>query len=39
MKALLIYRAARFSPNSVDKDKKILEAVGDELCNKGYDVT
>lgn len=39
MKALLIYRAARFSPNSVDKDKKILEAVGDELCNKGHNVT
>lgn len=39
MKALLIYRAAQFSPNSVEKDKMILEAVGEELWNKGHDVT
>ena len=39
MKALLIYRAAQFSPNSVEKDKMILEAVGEELWNKGHDIT
>ena len=39
MKALLIYRAARFSPNSVAKDKMILEAVGDGLWGRGIDVS
>ena len=39
MKALFVYRASQFSPNSIDKDKKILEAVGEELWNRGDDVT
>lgn len=38
-KVLMVYRASQFSPNSVDKDKKILEAVGEELWNRGDDVT
>lgn len=34
--AVLIQRAARFSPNSVDNDKAILQAVGRRLAEKGY---
>lgn len=34
--AVLIQRAARFSPNSVDNDKAILQAVGRRLVEKGY---
>ena len=36
MKILLIQRAERFSPNSVEKDKAILEAVGAKLCAAGH---
>ena len=38
MTILLIYRAPRFSPNSVEKDKAILEAVGQNLLLQGVDV-
>ena len=38
MKILLIQRAERFSPNSVEKDKAILEAVGAKLCAAGHQV-
>ena len=37
-KVLLIYRAPQFSPNSVEKDKLILEAVGSRLREKGDSV-
>ena len=37
-KVLLIYRAPQFSPNSVEKDKRILEAVGDRLRKQGNSV-
>lgn len=33
-----IYRAERFSPNSVEKDRAIIEAVGKRLAQKGYEV-
>lgn len=35
---LLIYRAPQFSPNSVEKDKLILEAVGSRLQEQGNSV-
>lgn len=35
---LAIYRAERFSPNSVDKDKAIIEAVTNKLAEKGYNI-
>jgi len=35
---ILVYRAPVFSPNSVNKDKAILEAVGGLLGERGYDV-
>ena len=38
MKILLVQRAEVFSPNSVEKDKAILEAVGAKLCAAGYEV-
>ena len=38
MKILLVQRAELFSPNSVEKDKAILEAVGAKLCAAGYEV-
>lgn len=38
MVALLIYRAEEFSPNNVAKDAAILEAVGDCLLHKGWEV-
>ena len=34
-KVLLIYRAPRFSPNSVEKDKLILDAVGERFRKQG----
>lgn len=37
-KIILVYRAPVFSPNSVKKDKAILEAVGGVLEERGYDV-
>ena len=37
-KFLLIYRAPQFSPNSVEKDKLILEAVGTRLKEQGNNV-
>lgn len=37
-KFLLIYRAPQFSPNSVEKDKLILEAVGSRLKEQGNNV-
>lgn len=36
---LAIRRAPRFSPNSVEKDAKILECVCNELRQKGFQVT
>ena len=38
MKVLLVQRAEVFSPNSVEKDKAILEAVGAKLCAAGHGV-
>ena len=38
MKILLIQRAERFSPNSVDKDRAILDAVGARLLVAGHEV-
>ena len=38
MKALLVYRAPQFSPNSVEKDKAILEETGRNLLLQGIDV-
>ena len=38
LKILLVQRAEVFSPNSVEKDKAILEAVGAKLCAAGYEV-
>ena len=38
MKILLIQRAERFSPNSVDKDRAILDAVGVRLIAAGHEV-
>jgi len=38
MKVLAISRARRFSPNSVEKDKAILEAVAIKLRQRGYEV-
>lgn len=35
---LAIYRAERFSPNSVERDKAILDAVGKRLRLRGLDV-
>lgn len=37
-RVLAIYRAERFSPNSVEQDKAILDAVGENLLSRGYDV-
>ncbi|MBR5037655.1 MAG: hypothetical protein IKX65_02910 [Prevotella sp.] len=37
-KVLLIYRAPQFSPNSVEKDKLILDAVGERLQKQGNSV-
>lgn len=39
MKILLIQRAERFSPNSVAKDRAILEAVGNRLQAAGHTIT
>ena len=39
MKAVLVYRAPQFSPNSVKKDQAILEAVGEELRQRGAQVS
>jgi len=38
MKVLMIQRAEQFSPNSVEKDRAILDAVGDRLRQRGCDV-
>ena len=38
MRILLIQRAERFSPNSVEKDKAILETVGVKLNAAGHEV-
>lgn len=38
MKILLIYRAEQFSPNSVEKDRAILDAVGTKLVAAGHQV-
>ncbi|MDD7319155.1 MAG: hypothetical protein SOZ80_04510 [Prevotella sp.] len=38
MRVLMIYRAARFSPNCVEKDRNILEAVGKVLAENGVAV-
>ena len=38
MKVLAITRAERFSPNSIDKDRAILEAVTHRLQNRGCEV-
>ena len=37
-RVLMIQRAERFSPNSVGKDKAILEAVADKLRQRGCDI-
>ncbi len=39
MKVLAIYRQTRFSPNSVEKDASIIEAVGNKLTKKGHKVS
>lgn len=36
--ATLIYRARRFSPNSVENDRLILHLTGERLRQKGYEV-
>lgn len=38
MKCLLLYRAEEFSPNNVDKDRLLLQSVGQLLEDGGYDV-
>lgn len=38
MRVLMIQRAERFSPNSVEKDRAILEAVGARLAATGHQV-
>jgi hypothetical protein len=38
MKVLLIQRAERFSPNSVEKDRAILDTVGARLLAAGHEV-
>lgn len=38
-KVLKVYRAERFSPNSVDKDRAIIDATGLLLEQRGYIVT
>ena len=38
MKVLMIQRAERFSPNSVEKDQAILEAVAERLQQQGHQV-
>ncbi len=38
MKALLIYRAPQFSPNSIEKDRAILQSTGQCLLADGTDV-
>lgn len=35
---LKVYRAERFSPNSVERDRAIIDAAGDILTRHGYDV-
>lgn len=37
-KVLKVYRAERFSPNSVKNDRAIIDAVGDLLEKKGFNV-
>lgn len=37
MKALLVYRAPQFSPNSVEKDRLIIESVGSCLQQQGVE--
>ena len=37
--ATLIYRAKRFSPNSVENDRLILHLTGERLRQKGFEVT
>ncbi|MCR4853340.1 MAG: hypothetical protein K5893_07105 [Prevotella sp.] len=39
MRVILVYRAPQFSPNSVEKDKAILETVGELLRHKGDEVS
>lgn len=39
IQVLMIQRAARFSPNSVEKDLAILEAVADRLRGEGHEVS
>ena len=38
MRVLMIYRSTRFSPNSIEKDRKILEEVGNVLLKDGAEV-
>lgn len=38
-KVLKVYRAERFSPNSVDRDRAIIDTVGNILADKGFAVT
>lgn len=34
----LIYRASKYSPNLIDADRRILEAVGENLLGQGYGI-
>lgn len=38
-RVLKVYRAVRFSPNSVERDRAIIDAVGALLEKEGYDVS
>ena len=38
-RVLKVYRAERFSPNSVDKDRAIIDATGLLLSERGFTVT
>ena len=37
-KIFAVYRAERFSPNSIEKDAAVLRCVCDELTQRGYSV-
>ena len=39
MRVLCVYRDERYSPNSVEKDKAILDAAGKRLCERGHTVS
>lgn len=38
-KVLALYRAEKFSPNSVEKDKAIMDALCSRIRDKGHDIT